>query len=99
MDQTINEMVYGGRINSTVRQWNDQANGKLQDSGTIIASDGTTYKKVDNRLVQVLDPKMAKMVKRLEAKLERDGLVKSKTQESSVESVVMTADTELIAEL
>jgi hypothetical protein len=100
MDQTINEMVYRGRINSTVRSWNDQADGKNTTGGTIIASDGTTYKKVGNRLVQILDPKMMKRVKRLEAKLNAEGLVKSVNNVTSAsEEVVATADTELIAEL
>ena len=97
MDQTINEMVYGGRINSTVRSWNDQVDGKMATGGTIIASDGTTYKKVGNRLVQVLDPQMLKRVKRLEAKLVADGLV-SDSKETS-KDMVSLADTELIAEL
>ena len=100
MDQTINEMVYSGRINSTVRSWNDQADGKMTTSGTIIASDGTTYKKVGNRLVQILDAKMLKRVKRLEAKLTADGLVKPSVKNTAVcEEPVATADTELIAEL
>ena len=98
MDQTINEMVYRGRINSTVRSWNDQADGKNTTGGTIIAGDGTTYKKVGNRLVQILDPKMMKRVKRLEAKLAAEGLVKSADKVAS-EEVVASADTELIAEL
>ena len=97
MDQTINEMVYSGRINNTVRAWNDQLDGKNTSGGNIIASDGTTYKKVGNRLVQVLDPKMLKRVKRLEEKLINDGLVTPKTSTEVEESKVV--ETELVAEL
>ena len=97
MDQTINDMVYGGRIKSTVRAWNEQADGKMTSGGTIIASDGTEYKKVGNRLVQVLDPKMLKRVKRLEAKLEADGLVSAKS--ITAEAMTKSAESELIAEL
>ena len=96
MDQTINEMLYSGRINSTVRAWNEQANGNLT-GGTVIGSDGTTFKKVGNKLVQVLDPKMLKRVARLEKKLTADGLVKS-TSVVTEESVAATSN-ELIAEL
>jgi len=97
MDQTINEMVYSGRINNTVRAWNDQLDGKNTSGGNIIASDGTTYKKVGNRLVQVLDSKMLKRVKRLEEKLINDGLVTPKTSTEVEESKVV--ETELVAEL
>ena len=101
MDQTINEMVYTGRINNTVRSWNDQLDGKMTSGGSIIASDGTTYKKVGNRLVQVLDPKMIKCVKRLEEKLIADGLVKATIQDECAvcKDPVVTAETDLIAEL
>ena len=76
MDQTINGMVYSGRIKSTVRGWNEQLDGKTSvQGGSIIASDGTVYKKVDDRLVQVLDPTMKRIVRRIEAKLINDGLV------------------------
>ena len=78
MDQTINGMVYSGRIKSTVRGWNEQLDGKTSgQGGSIIASDGTVYKKVDDRLVQVLDPRMKRIVRRLEAKLINDGLVEA----------------------
>ena len=81
MDQTINEMVYGGRIKNTVRSWNEQFDGKFTTTGgTIVASDGTTYKKIDGKLVQIIDPKMKKMLKRLESKLISDGLVSDKAE-------------------
>lgn len=96
MDQTINEMVYRGRINNTVRAWNDQTDGKNSTGGTIIASDGTSYKKVGNRLVQILDPKMKKLVDRLSVKLTNEGLVKSAKAEVSEK---LSTEAELIAEL
>ena len=95
MDQTINEMVYRGRIKNTVRSWNEQT-GKNVGGGTIIGSDGTSFKMVDGRLVQVLDPKLLKRVKRLEDKLTADGLLSSK----NVAEVSVTAESsELVAEL
>ena len=98
MDQTINEMVYGGRINNTVRAWNEQANGKTATTGgTIIGSDGTSFKKVGNRLVQVLDPKMLKCVARLESKLASDGLLNGSKASACEERIV--ASSELVAEL
>jgi len=98
MDQAINEMVYSGRIKSTVRSWNEQFDGKFTLSGgTIVASDGTTYKKIDGKLVQIIDPKMKKMLKRLESKLVSDGLVSYKTE--SVETAVVKETSDLIAEM
>ena len=99
MDQTINGMVYSGRINSTVRSWNDQIDGKVAIEGTIIASDGTRYRKEGNRLVQVLEPNMIKCVKKLESKLMADGLIKEEEKTASVESASLVNDSELIAEL
>ena len=96
MDQTINEMVYGGRINNTVRSWNEQANGKLS-GGTIIGSDGTSFKKVNGRLVQVLDSRMQKRVARLERRLASDGLIKCANSKACEQSVVESS--ELVAEL
>ena len=99
MDQTINDMLYGARIKSTVRQWNEQFDGKTPlTGGTIVASDGTTYKKVDGKLVQVIDPKMKKMLKRLENKLVSDGLVDSKTK-SATELKTVENTSELVAEM
>jgi hypothetical protein len=95
MDQTISDMVYRGRINNTVREWNEQ-DGKNNAGGTIIASDGTSYKKVGNRLVQILDPKMKKCVDRISAKLASDGLV---AMNNNATKVSVTADAELVAEL
>ena len=97
MDQTINEMVYGGRINATVRSWNDQANGNVGESGLILGQDGTSFKKVNGRLVQMHDPKMLKRLARLEKKLAADGLVKK--DEATCESVSIAESSELVAEL
>lgn len=89
MDQTISEVVYGGRIKNSVRLWNEQMNGNTT-GGTIVASDGNTYKKVDGRLVQVVkgNPRLEKSVKYLNKKLEKDGLLNTaKATENSLAGV------------
>ena len=96
MDQTINEMMYKARIDATVHQWNEQINNGNTSSGSIIGRDGTTYKKVDGRLVQVIEPNMKKCIKRLSLKLMEDSLVRC---ESSAPETVTVATTELIAGL
>ena len=94
MDQTIYEKMYKGRINNTVRTWNAQ-NGNTS-GGNIIARDGTAYKKVDGRLVQVLDEIMMKRLKRLENKLQNDGLVAC---EGKVSETAVCNSSEMVAEI
>ena len=91
MDQTINEMMYKGRINSTVNAWNDQKNGKMTTGGTLIASDGTSYKKVDGKLVPILDDKLLKRVSKVVVPvLTENGLIKTATEELNCESAMVS---------
>lgn len=94
MDQTISEVVYRGRIKDSQRAWKEQISGKEDiGGGTIVASDGNTYKKVDGRLVQVINVKENKKlvhnIEFLSRKLENDGLLNAKSNEQeSVEASV-----------
>ncbi|MGN0961569.1 MAG: hypothetical protein ACI4PF_05170 [Christensenellales bacterium] len=89
MDQTISEVVYRGRINSSVRAWNEQMNGSNNVSGgTIVASDGNTYKKVKGRLVPVVEGNktLERSVKFLNSKLVKDGLINNAKTSEAVEA-------------
>ena len=98
MDQTINEMMYVGRINSTARAWKDQMEGKMTSGASIIASDGTSYKKIDGRLVPVVDEKLLKRLSKVVTpSLQEAGLLK--TAETCDEKIAASASTELVAEL
>lgn len=94
MDQTISEVVYGGRIKNSVRLWNEQMSGNNVGGGTIVASDGNTYKKVDGRLVQVIkgNPRLEKNVKFLNKHLEKEGLLNAKTAETMEASAVTSSE-------
>lgn len=99
MDQTINEVVYSKRIADTVRNWNEQMSGKPAVSGTIIGSDGTEFRKIDGKLVQVLDPSMLKRLKRLENKLISDGLVSAESLATSSAKAEEEKSAGMIAEM
>lgn len=94
MDQTISEVVYGGRIKNSVRAWNEQMNGSNVSGGSIVASDGNTYKKVDGRLVQIVkgNPELERSVKFLNKKLEMDGLLNIKTADAVNTSAVEASE-------
>lgn len=100
MTQT-NEIVYRNRINETVKTWNAQI-GKNEDTsaekGTIIASDGTCYKKVNGRLVQVLEGTKSKSAKKVILKLENDGLLNLDTAKNK-ENISNAYASNYIAEL
>lgn len=97
MDQTISEVVYKARINTTVNAWNEQMKDGNVGGGTIVASDGHTYKKgADGRLYLVIDsPEMKKSVKFLNNKLSIDGLLKT----SEVENVEVATSEFVASEL
>lgn len=94
MDQTISEVVYGGRIKNSVRLWNEQLSGNNVGGGTIVASDGNTYKKVDGRLVQVIkgNPRLERNVRFLNKKLENDGLLNAKASETLEANAVTSSE-------
>lgn len=90
MDQTISEVVYRGRIKDSLEKLKS---GNNVGGGTIVASDGNTYKKVDGRLVQVIsDPRLKRNVKFLEKKLSRDGLLSAKASEAMEASAVASSE-------
>lgn len=94
MDQTISEVVYGGRIKNSVRQWNEQMSGNNVGGGSIVASDGNTYKKVDGKLVLVVkgNPRLERNVKFLNKKLTKDGLLNAKTNDAMETSMASASE-------
>ncbi|MBE5736624.1 MAG: hypothetical protein E7356_04680 [Clostridiales bacterium] len=95
MDQTIDKMVYRGRVSDFARRVQENGN-KTTTGGVIIASDGTAYRKEGNRLVQVYDKKMTKIIARtIMPSLNELGLV----PDASAKSVNGVATTEVVAEI
>lgn len=79
MDQTISKVMYEGRINDTVRKWNESGN---VGGGTIVASNGYTYKMVNGRLVLITkgNPELERAVKVVTAKVKEAGLLKTSAE-------------------
>lgn len=93
MDQTINEMLYTARVRNTVKYWNEN----LENNGTIIASDGTSYKKIDGKLVQIVDPKLMKRVNKVVVPTLKEYGLLGETKEVQTETTI--ASSELVAGL